>query len=124
MPIRNWLGLVLFAIGAWMVTTALQRRNRARAARSEALAQGVRLDIGISQKFALAAAVARPVVYAGLLFTALGVLAFSLGLGESSLLSPLDVGGFLFLLLAYGVWFSINTRYRAVVPAALPARTD
>ena len=33
MPIRNWLGLVLFAIGAWMLTTALQRRNRARAAR-------------------------------------------------------------------------------------------
>jgi hypothetical protein len=124
MPIRNWLGVVLFAIGAWMFTTALRRRNRARAARREARAQGLQLDIAIHQKFALAAAVARPVVYAGLLFTALGVVGFTVALGDSSLLSPVDVGGLLVLLLGYGVWFSITTRYRDVVPAALPSRTD
>ncbi len=124
MPIRNWLGLLLFAIGAWMFATALQRRNRARAARREARAQGLQLDIGTSQKFALTWAIARPVIYSGLVFAALWAVSFSVGLGENSLLSPLDVGGFLFLLLAYGVWFSITTRYRDVVPAALPARQD
>ena len=73
----------------------------------------------------MAAAVARPVVYAGLLFTGTrGSSHSAWGWARPRLLSPLDVGGFLFLLLAYGVWFSINTRYRAVVPAALPARTD
>ena len=44
-------------------------------------------------------------------------------LGHYPLFSPIDLGGFLLLLLGYGVWFSISTRYREVVPVTSAAES-
>ncbi len=121
MPIRNWAGLVLAAIGVWFFTTALQRRKRALAAWHAAKAKGLEIDVRTSQKFALTGAIARPVVNFVLLVGAAEVSLSYAAIGRSSLFSPIDLAGFLLLLLGYGVWFSISTRYREVVPVTSAA---
>ncbi len=116
MPIRNWAGLVLAAIGVWFFVTALKRRKRALAAWHEARAKGLEIDVRTSQKFALTGAIARPLVNFMLLLGAAEVSLSYAALGNTRLFSAIDLGGFLLLLLGYGVWFSISTRYREVVP--------
>jgi hypothetical protein len=118
MPTRNWAGPFLFALGAWFLATALQRRQRALAAQLQAQARGLPIDVYPSQKFALAWAVARPLVQATLLATGLVFVAFFVQMGDAGPFAVVDLAGFLFMLAAYGVWFSIRTRYRAVVPVA------
>ena len=116
MPIRNVAGVVLFAIGAWVLFSAMRRRNRAVAAWRDAQAKGEHIDVYTSKKFALTSSIARPIVLVMLLMAALEVAGSYLAMGGSRLFSVLDLAGFLFVLAAYGVWFTISTRYRVVAP--------
>ena len=113
MPIRNYAGVILFAGGAWMLNSALQRRKRALTAWRAARAAGTTIDVGTSPKFAITGAITRPITYL-LLALAGAEVALSYPAVGSRLFSYIDLGGFLFVLLAYAVWFSISTRYRDV----------
>ena len=106
-----------------MLTTALQRRKRALTAWHAAKARGTPIDIRTSQKFALFVLALTPIIYIVLLASGAMLTMVYVMMGSASLLSAIDLGGFLFMLLAYGVWFTMNTRYREVTPAELAAVT-
>ena len=120
MPIRNWAGGVLFALGAWLIVNAWRRRRRALTVWRAALARGQEVDVRASQKFALTSAIARPIIYLFLLLVAAEVTATYRVAGPAGPFSIVDLGGFLFVLLGYAIWFSISTRYRdlSYLPAA------
>jgi hypothetical protein len=124
MPIRNWLGLILFAAGAWMFTTALQRRKRALIAWREGQARGEPVYVGTSPKFALFVLALTPIMYAALLAAGATTTMAYVMMGGSPFLSFIDLGGFLFLLLGFAVWFTMNTRYRDMAPVAVTNRPD
>jgi hypothetical protein len=121
MPIRNWAGLVLAAFGLWFLIAGLQRRRRAQAAWREAKARGLEIDVGTSQKFVFIGAISRPIIYLLLLAGGAEVTLAHAAVGKSGRFSVIDLGGFLFLLLCYGIWFSISTRYRDVEPVRAQA---
>lgn len=113
MLIRNWLGVPLFAVGVWLLTSALHRRRRAMAAWQAAQAAGRTINVRPSQQTAVATLVLRPVVYIVLLLVAAAVTISSGAIGGPGM-SAIDMFGFLFMLVGYGVWFSIGTRYRRI----------
>jgi hypothetical protein len=118
MPIRNWAGVVLFAIGAWMLNAGLQRRRRARAAWQIAQQAGRTIDVGTSRKLAMTGLVARMIVYLVLLLVAAEV-AMAYGAVGNRFFSLVDFGGFLFMLLGYAFWFGNSTRFRIIKPHEL-----
>lgn len=118
MPIRNWAGVVLFAIGAWMFHAGLQRRRRARAAWQIAQAAGRSIDVRPSQKLAMTGLVTRMIVYLVLLLVA-GEVTLAYGAVGNQFFSLVDFGGFMFMLLGYAVWLGNSTRFRIVRPHEL-----
>lgn len=120
MPVRNWAGLVLAAIGVWFLAAAWRRRHRALTVQRAARTSGLKLDVYAPRTFALTTAIARPIVTLVLLAAGGEVLQVYRVTDGAPLLSAVDLAGFLLLLLGCGVWFSVSTRYRAVVPVIAP----
>lgn len=114
MPIRNWAGAVLFAMGAWLLYAGLQRRRRALASWRAARAAGQTIDVCPSGNVAIGTAIIRPAVFILLISAGSEVVWSYQALGPSRVFSPFDLYGFLFMLLGYGIWFGIRTRYRDV----------
>ncbi|CAH2601031.1 conserved membrane protein of unknown function [Rhodovastum atsumiense] len=108
---RYWAGAILFAAGAWMIFSALRKRRAAIASWHAAVAAGVTPKMSSLAGFALAM---RPIIQIVLVLAALEVTASYMAVDGGRHFSFFDLGGFLFMLLGYGVWFSINTRYRII----------
>lgn len=118
MPISNWLGVVLFAIGVWLFTSGLRRRRRALAARRVAQQAGQAIDVGTSRRLAGVTAILRPVVYVMVLVTAAVAIMTTKAPGVAAMFSAIDLFGFLVMLAGYAFWFGVSTRYRDVERAA------
>jgi hypothetical protein len=104
----NWPGLLMILAGAWLIWSALGRRSRVRAA----LARGEGPP-PLNPSLVMMAEIMPPLITFGLVVAAAQVvLAFMATDGAG--FSVLDLGGFLFLLLAYGIWVRMRTRYREV----------
>jgi hypothetical protein len=62
-----------------------------------------------------------PLVVTALVFVAIKMSFAYVVLDGGRYFSLLDLGGFLFLLAAYGAWLVLNTRYRELTGAVAPA---
>ena len=80
--------------------------------------------MGTSPKFALFVLALTPIMYAALLAAGATTTMAYVMMGGSPFLSFIDLGGFLFLLLGFAVWFTMNTRYRDMAPVAVTNRPD
>ncbi|MEN0075539.1 MAG: hypothetical protein AAGC69_14220 [Paracraurococcus sp.] len=106
----HWAGLGLFAAGAWLLWSAQARRVRAR----EAMARGLS-PAPLQPSLVLMGELMPPIISFGLVVAGAQVLlAYAMTGGGG--FSLLDLGGFLFLLLAYDIWVRCRTRYRLPVP--------
>ena len=124
MPIWKWGGLVLFAIGGWLLVTALQRRRRALTVWQAAQAKGQPVEVHIGPKFLAVGIVIRLLAYSMLMAVAGGAIMFYQAAGDASLAADVNLAGLLFLLLGYGVWVSVRTRYRDLSPVMLSDRPN
>lgn len=120
---RYWIGLMFFAGGGWLAYAGLAHRARILAARSgRAEAPAAETPMFVMGE------IARPIILGLLAFAGLKTSFAYWAFGGGRVLSLFDLGGFLFLLAAYGAWLTLTMRYReaAVVvapaaPAAVPA---
>lgn len=101
-----WSGAVFFLAGAWLLWSALARRARTRAA----LARG-ETPMALHPSLALMAEIGPPIIIFGLVVAAGQVVLAWLATGGAGFAAT-DLAGFLFLLLAYGVWVKVRTLYR------------
>lgn len=115
-----WAGVVMFAIGAWLVYRAFAQKSRALQIQAEIAASNGRLAAPELHPSLKTVGTFFPtlmiwfLVYAGLKGT-LGWYALDGG----RVLSFFDVAGFLFLLTGYGTWLTLTTRYRIVRPVVV-----
>lgn len=101
---RYIIGLVFFAAGAWLMWSALARKQRAIAAGPEA-----RPEISRSMQI-MGDAVPPIVVLALIIIGAKTAIAFAIT-DATRYLSWLDLAGFLFLLVGYGTSVVLRARY-------------
>ena len=104
-----WSGVVFFLAGAWLLWSAMVRRSRAQAA----LARG-ETPMALHPSLALMAEIGPPIITFGLVIAAGQVMLAYFATGGAGF-APTDLAGFLFLLLAYGIWVKTRTRYRPMV---------
>lgn len=102
---RNIIGLVFFAAGAWMLLSALAQRKRVIAAGPDAAPPLHPSLQGMADAMPPIILVALGIVGAKV---ALAILVTEAG----QYFSLLDLAGFLFLLVGYGTSVVIKTRYR------------
>lgn len=109
--IQHVTGAVFFAAGLALIASALLRRRRALAvARDPAAPKPPELHPSL----VLMADIGPPLIIFGLVVAGAQVaLAFWMT-GGGGVFSLFDLAGFLFLLVAYGVWIKIRTKHRAV----------
>lgn len=109
---KYWPGLVMLAVGLWLLYAALRKRRNVVAARQQAAAEGRTTTIQTHPTLLALASSLQPIVTFALLI----VGAVSVGVYVATDLardfSVLDLAGFLGLLAGYGTWFVINTTYR------------
>jgi hypothetical protein len=111
---HNWLGAGLVALGiGLLVSGVMKRQAKLRAAEA---APGAIPDI--RPEFAAMGEIMRPIILFALGFVGLKMTLFYAVLGGQHYMSPLDFGGFLFVLVAYGIWLVLATKR----PAPRPAR--
>jgi hypothetical protein len=111
---RDWLGLALIAIGCGLLVSAVfKRRERMRPIEPAAR---------IRPEFAAMGEIVRPLILFAVLFVSAKMTLFYAVLGGDRYLSPVDFGGFLFVMAAYCVWLVIATKRRPVAadPAPVP----
>lgn len=101
-----WSGAAFFLAGAWLLWSAMARRARVRAA----LARG-ETPMALHPSLVLMADIGPPIIIFGLVVAGGQVVLAYLATGGAGF-APTDLAGFLFLLLAYGVWVKMRTRYR------------
>jgi hypothetical protein len=102
---RNIIGLLFFAAGAWMLVSALARRRRVIAAGPDAAPP-------LHPSLRTMADAMPPII-----LLALGIVGAKVSLAilmteAGQYFSLLDLAGFLFLLAGYGTSVVIRTRYR------------
>ncbi len=113
---RYVVGLVFFAFGTALLFSALARRRRV-------IAAGPGAQPPLHPSLRTLADTMPP-----LIVLALGIVGAKMALAfvvadATRHLSYLDLGGFLFLLAAYGTWVVIRSRYREV-PARRPDHVE
>jgi xanthine/uracil/vitamin C permease (AzgA family) len=111
---KYWPGLVMLAIGAWLLYSALRKRTRVISHRRQAVADGRTTTIRTHPGLLAIAAIMQPLVlFALLIFGAMTVAIFvTTDLARDY--TVVDLTGFLGLLAGYGTWFMINTTYRDI----------
>lgn len=108
---RDWTGLVLAACGVGLLWSALARRRRMMAVAAQG-ETGPRLHPSL----ALMAEIG-PSIVIFMLVVAGGQVALAFWLTDGGgVFSMLDLAGFLFLLLAYGAWVVLKSRYPDLRP--------
>jgi hypothetical protein len=106
--LRNITGLVLFALAAWLVWAARQRKAALQAA-----AQAGAMPVAPPhQSLAMLGEVAPPLLLFGLGAGGLEVVLAFLLTDGGGVFSVLDLAGFLALLAAWGHWVVLRARYR------------
>lgn len=112
--IRHVAGAIFLAAGAALIVSAMTRRTRALAAARDPLAPK---PPPLHPSLAMMGEIVPPLVIFGLVIAgAQVVLAFWMTDG-GGVFSLFDLLGFLFLLVAYGIWIKAKTRFR-LAPAA------
>jgi hypothetical protein len=102
---RNIIGLLFFAAGAWMLLTALARRKRVIAAGPDAAPP-------LNPSLQAMADAMPPIILVALAIVGAKVALAVLLTDAGQYFSLLDLAGFLFLLAGYGASLVIRTRYR------------
>jgi len=117
--VRYTIGLFFCAIGAWLLTTGLAQRSRVLASRARrpAPAEGQAPE---SSLFVLGE-ITRPLILFALAYAGLKSVVAYILLDAGRVLSPFDLGAFLFLLAAYGTWFVFKTRFPEIPAVAAGA---
>ena len=113
---HDWLGAGLIALGVGLLVSGVMKRR----AKLRAPAPDIRPE------FAVMGEIVRPILLCALGFVALKMTLFYVALGGQRFLSPLDFGGILFVLAAYGVWLVLATKRptpRAAERTGPPARS-
>jgi hypothetical protein len=114
---RNWTGAALFAIGAWLIFSALAQRGRVLTTRRKSEAQEV---IPTNSSLIALGDIFRPLVIIGLIYFAVKVTLAYVLLDGNRIFSLFDLSGLLFLLAAYAIWLIVKTKYReAIGPGAV-----
>ncbi len=108
----GWAGVVMFALGAWLIGSALMRRRRQRVAPVRAELAGF-------------GAMMRSLIIGALVLVGIKVTLMYLAFGGDGLFSGFNLAGLEFLLASYGVWVFVTlapaspaTRAREIEPAA------
>ncbi len=110
----GWAGLAMFALGAWLIGSALLRRRRQRVAPVRAELAGF-------------GAMMRSIIIGALVLVGIKVTLMYLAFGGDGLFSGFNLAGLEFLLASYGVWVFVTlappspsggTRAREIEPAA------
>lgn len=107
---RDWTGLALAVIGAWLLWSGLAHRRRALAAKGSALPGET--GVATHPSLAFVGDVFPRLVGGTLVFFGVKATLMYLALDAGRHVSPLDLGGLLFLLASYGAWLVIKTRHR------------
>jgi hypothetical protein len=116
---RNWTGAALFAIGAWLVYSALAHRRRIVA---DLRHGGPRQAITANSSLTALGDIFRPLVIIGVVYFAIKVTLAYILLDGDRIFSLFDLSGLLCLLAAYAVWLTVKTKYREAVVSAVPRR--
>lgn len=111
MAVRDWTGLVLALCGAGLLWSALARRSRmlAAAGRGETAPP-------LHPSLAMMAEIG-PSIVIFMLVVAGGQVALAFWMTDGGgIFSMLDLAGFVFLLVAYGTWVVLKSRYPDLRP--------
>lgn len=121
MMVRNWIGAVLTLIGIWLLYSAMAHCRRVLTARRSCTGL---TEIGalpkVESPMFVFGEIMRPIILFGLGIFALKVTVAYFLLGAGRILSLFDLAGALFAIAAYGIWLSINTKFR--MPDMVTAR--
>lgn len=116
---RNWTGLVFFAIGSWLLAAALIHRTRAeRGEHHRQSKDRCGKPTPINPSLIMLGDLFRPLIIAVLSYVALKATVVYIVIDAGQMFSLFDLAGFLFLLAGYGVWLILRTRHRASPRAA------
>lgn len=99
---HDWLGAGLIALGVGLLVSGVMKR--------QAKLRAVGPPPDIRPEFAAMGEIMRPIILFALGFVALKMTLFYVALGGQRYLSPLDFGGILFVLAAYGIWLVLATK--------------
>jgi hypothetical protein len=112
---KYWPGLVMIAIAAWLVYSAMAQRARVLALRREAAARGGEgLSDSLNPGLAILGDIVPPLILTGLAIIGIKMTIAYAVLDAGRIFSLVDLGGFLLLLAGYGTWLVLKTRYREV----------
>ncbi len=115
---RNWIGLLFAAGGAWFVISGLMHRRRVLAGREAAKRRGDDAgDPPLHASLEMLRHIVPGLVFFGLAIVAAQVTFAYFVMDGVRFLSYFDLAAFLFLLAAYGVWMRLKTTYREVAPS-------
>ena len=115
MAITYFIGGVGFAAGGWVIYRAVQRQRYLQQQRAHAAANDETHESLAGADLRRFASGCVPVIAVGLIIMALGLSAVALLVDTRGALSPFDVLGFLFFVLAYVgtmVWRSVESLQR------------
>lgn len=122
-----WLGALFFAIGAYLFVSAFRHRRRVRAAWAAAGLPGPRrLTLLDPPTMGSLGESLRPLLLFFVALVAVQIVAFYVFFDGDQVMSPADVGGIVFLIVAWGTWMSLRVGYRMSdldrhpAPAAAP----
>ncbi len=120
---RNWIGLLFVAGGAWFLISALTHRRRVLADRAAADARGEDpSDPPLHSSLEMLRDIVPGLINLGLTIVAAKMVLAYFVLDAARYLSYFDLAAFLSLLVAYGVWIRLKTSYREVAAARKIAR--
>lgn len=110
---RNWVGAVTSMLALAIVAVALARRRKVLAVVSEAaLTHRLEQLAGDPRSLSAFGEIMRPIVWFALTVIALKSMIAYFLLGGARFLSPFDLAGVLAMLVAYGFFIHVQTRYR------------
>ena len=99
------IGAAFLAVGVALAVSGLLHRRRALAAPPPAS------DAPPGYSLGMVGVVARGAVVAGIALGGGNILRTYVAVGDNGVVSAVSVGGFLFLLAGFVVWFVIRTKY-------------
>lgn len=106
-----WSGALMLLAALWLVRDAIRRRAQVRAEATAAIARGEPIPPG-HRKLTALAEIVPPLVYGALFIAGVQVVAAWWFTPASGWFGVFDIAAFLLLLVAYGFWMSVKTRYR------------
>lgn len=103
---RHLIGLILFIYGSWLLFNALRHRKRYLATPpSPEAAEG---------QLAILGDIMPPLIIMGLGLAAIEIILAYVMVEASRMFSLFDLFGVLYMLVAYGTWMTLKTRYRGL----------